>query len=295
MPAKLIVDTDVGFGLPGQAVDSGLAILYLLTQEHVDLTAVCAVAGELPLDAVMDSAKWTLRTGKRSDIPVIPGSPAIGEYRSEAAEFLAGQAAAHPGSVNVLCTGSLANLYGAREIDPDFFDNIGRIIVSGGLFYPFQVPKWGGRGNLLMARDAFAASQVLKMSLNPVVLNMHVSSLLKFSLDDILACKKYSNRLYYLCKEYLLSEHCRNLTGKDEMYLWSMAAALYCSHSELFEESTRNLAWESDGSGNGYLRFNETGNPVCFPENIKDISSCLTLAHSGWSAIFNPGGEIDNA
>jgi purine nucleosidase len=133
---RIIFDCDNTFGIPERPVDDGLALLYLLGKPQAHLTGVTTTYGNGGVDAVYHNTRNMLRDLGRSDIPVLKGGASKTRRASEAAEFLAEQAGRNPGSLKILATGALTNLYAAYESDPRFFENIKEIVLMGGITAP---------------------------------------------------------------------------------------------------------------------------------------------------------------
>lgn len=289
LPTQVIFDTDLGFGLPGHRPDAGLALLYLLGRDDAVLAGVTTVAGEVPVDAVTDAAAWTLRIGGGSGIPVVEGSSGPGEYESPAAAFLAEQAARRPGELTVVTTGSPANLHGASLADPEFYSNLGGLVLTGGLEHPYQAPFWGRDNDLQLSRDPAAASRVLAESRLPRIVTMHTGGLLTLSLDDIIPCRDYSKGLYHILKEYLLSPGCRELCGRDEMQLWALAAAFRVTHPEDFREETLPVVLDGGPGRLGRLKESPAGRPAVLCRGIDAVDVFFREAHQAWAASLEKG------
>ena len=133
---NVIIDFDNTMGIRGCDVDDGLALLYLLgNPDRVSFRAVCTTYGNSTLDAVQENterlfSEWHLET------PIYRGSDKPNDNaakESAAAAFLAREAAAAPGELCILATGSTTNLKGAQLNDPRFFQNVASVTLMGGI------------------------------------------------------------------------------------------------------------------------------------------------------------------
>ena len=154
---KIIFDCDNTFGVPDCDVDDGLALLYLLGDPQAEVLGITATYGNSTLETVYETTKQMLRELGREDIPVKKGGEKAGCYGSEASRYLAQMAAAYPGELSILATGSLTNLKGACEEDPSFFDNICEIVLMGGITEPLVFEKKEGGKLSLNTKALFVA------------------------------------------------------------------------------------------------------------------------------------------
>ncbi len=149
---RVLVDTDAG-------VDDALALMLLLAAPEVEVAAVTAVDGNVPLARVVENV---LEVAARMDarVPVYPGAaaPLLPEPR-ERADFFHGAdglgnlkarvargrakptpaalaivelARRHPGELVVVALGPLTNLATALVLDPELPVRIRRLVVMGG-------------------------------------------------------------------------------------------------------------------------------------------------------------------
>lgn len=132
MDKRIIIDFDNTMGVRGCDIDDGLALLFLLGTEGVRVEAACTAFGNSSIDVVHDNTARMLREWDL-DIPVHRGAGAPDEEPSEAARFLAEAAAASPGELAVVATGSMSNLGQAARLDPAFFSNLCEVSLMGGI------------------------------------------------------------------------------------------------------------------------------------------------------------------
>jgi len=158
VPRKLIIDVDPGIG-------DALAIVTALLDPELDVTALTAVAGRVTardatrnLQAVveqLDPPKWP-RIGAASqrhsnremlpgddlkDLELVNGPTGLGDWefpvaelhhRHESAKLMTDQVKAEPNTLTVLTLGPLTNVAAASERQPEFLDQVVRLVCLGG-------------------------------------------------------------------------------------------------------------------------------------------------------------------
>lgn len=130
---RIIFDADNTMGVPGCDCDDGLALIYLLAHpKDCEVIGITCAYGNSNQDTVY---KNTCRLVEKLglDIPVLRGSEGPDDPISDAARFLAEQAAMAPGEISVLATGSLTNLKGAVQLDSAFYRNLHEVAIMGGV------------------------------------------------------------------------------------------------------------------------------------------------------------------
>ncbi len=281
MSRPVIFDTDMNFGLPGARIDTGLALLYLLGRKDIDIKGITLTGCTESIIKTWDSVSWILRLNSRTDIPVFKGCSKPGEYSTDAAAFIAETAEELSGNLALITTGALSNIYGAALMDKNFYSHPKQIICTGGLLHPLQVPNWEPDEDTGFSPDPFAAEHVLNEAQRLVLMNMHIGTQAILNIEDLFVIKEYNIRLYYLVKEYLLSDKCRNAGGKSSAYLWSMLPAVYMGNSKLFHDVNCRINSDRNSLEKGIVKLSDTGNMVNMPDNITDIDEFYREMHTG--------------
>ena len=158
---KVILDCDNSMGLEKKDVDDGLAFLFLLGREDIDLMAITSVFVNSNLEDTYNTTEKMLNDFKLKDkIKHLKGAAKAGDYKTEAADYLV-RAASENKNETLIAIGPLTNLYAAWEIDNDFFKNLKEIIIMGGITEPLQI---GNKtiDELNLSSDPKAAEKVLK-------------------------------------------------------------------------------------------------------------------------------------
>lgn len=153
----LLVDADPSLATFGLDVDDDLALLYLLGSPEVELLGVTTVFGNSFGAITQLSAKRTLATAGRADLPVVRGadSPRDPVGARRAGDALVASVRAHPGAV-LLALGPLTNVAAAAE-EPEFGARLQALVVMGGR-------ARSGISDFNVRKDPAAATRVLALS-----------------------------------------------------------------------------------------------------------------------------------
>lgn len=167
MPRKIIIDTD-----PGQ--DDAVAIFLALASPELDVRAIVAVAGNVPLPRTSENARRILELAGRTDIPVYEGAsrplaaaqttaehvhgptgldgldfttpPAIAAQPESGITYLIDTIrAGTPGEYTLVALGPLTNLAIALTLAPDIAALVREIVLMGG--------AWSELGNITPAAE----------------------------------------------------------------------------------------------------------------------------------------------
>ena len=153
---RIIIDTD-----PGQ--DDAVAILLALASPEIEVLAVTAVAGNVPLALTVRNARIVCELAGRTDVPVHAGcdrpmarplvtaehvhgktgldgadlpEPTMPPGDRHAVDVIVETLRAEPaGSVTLCALGPLTNLGTALARAPDIAGRIGRIVLMGGAYF----------------------------------------------------------------------------------------------------------------------------------------------------------------
>lgn len=240
---KVIFDCDNTMGLKDCDVDDGLALIYLLGKEKIDLCGIAATYGNSNVEAVYANTAVMLQELGRQDIPLFKGcaQPFSLEANcrgNEAAVFLAETVTAHPGQISILATGSLTNLYAAYQRDGDFFDNIKEIVLMGGITEPLNI-----NGRLLrelnFACDPAAAECVLHQGHNVSIMTGNNCLKAYFTADEFRRRLESNEEtiaryIYGRCSDWFRTMM-QNF-ALDGFHNWDVVAAAYLAEPGLFND-----------------------------------------------------------
>jgi purine nucleosidase len=151
---KIMIDMDAG-------VDDALAILFALCCPEADLRAITAVSGNVHVDKTSVNALRVLEAVGVSGVPVargmakpilreletgesFHGSDGLGESglpmpriqldKRHAVDLLLNETATDPKRITVVATGPLTNIATALLRDPQFAENVERLVIMGGAY-----------------------------------------------------------------------------------------------------------------------------------------------------------------
>ncbi|KAF9587152.1 hypothetical protein IFM89_039635 [Coptis chinensis] len=149
---KIIIDTDPG-------IDDAMAIFVALGLPQVDIIGLTTIFGNVYTTLATRNALHLLEFAGRTDIPVAQGShkstklriadfvhgtdglgnqnfppPQGNPIQPSAAQFLVQQANLYPAQITLVALGPLTNIALAMQLDPEFPQKIGQIVLLGGAF-----------------------------------------------------------------------------------------------------------------------------------------------------------------
>jgi purine nucleosidase len=287
---KVIFDCDNTMGVEGRDVDDGLALLYLLGRDDVEIDAITTTFGNSTIDIVYDNTLRMLKDLNMENIPLFKGAASKDNRKSEASEFLVYMAEKFKGEITLLATGSLTNLLGAYEFDNNFFNNLKQIVLMGGITNPLII-----NGKLLdelnFSCDPEATFKVLNSGCNITVMTGHIclqaffgkSELERVLNNDSHCIYKYISKSATNWYKFIMNEF-----GIEGFYNWDIVSAVYITHPELFDKNVLNIASTEDDLKSGFLKFSESSSnayKVNAPTTIKDVSLFNEVIFKAWENI----------
>ncbi len=194
-PRKIIIDTD-----PGQ--DDAVAILLALASPvEIEVLAITAVAGNVPLPLTQKNARIVCELAGRTDIPVFAGCEAPLERALVTAEHVHGKTGLDgppmadptmplqdrnavdviidmlrthtPGSITLVPIGPLTNIAAAFEQAPEIIDRVDEIVLMGGAY--FEVGNITPAAEFNIYVDPEAADIVMKSGAKITVMPLDVT------------------------------------------------------------------------------------------------------------------------
>ncbi len=234
---KIIHDCDCTFGINGCDVDDGLALLYLLGDPEAEVLGVTTTYGNNKLEEVYPNTIKFLADIHCSDIPVYKGGAHAEDLDNEASLFLAEMAKKHAGELELLVTGSVTNLYGAYKHNPDFFRQIKRIVLMGGITEPLVFAK-KIMDELNFSCDPVATFTTLTSETEVAVITGNNCLKVLFTREEydreFMDESKPVVRFIKKETDYWFDNN-MNDYGIPGYYNWDVIAAAYMMHPELFE------------------------------------------------------------
>jgi purine nucleosidase len=287
---KVLFDCDNTMGMSGRDVDDGLALLYLLGREDVELKGLTTTYGNSSLDEVFQNTKTMFKELNIENIPLIKGAKSA-EFRiSDAAEFLAKEAAKSPGEITLLATGALTNLYGAYELDNNFFNNLKDIVLMGGVTETLMI-NGVNLDELNFSCDPLATYKVLNSNCNVSILTGHICLQAFFGEEELTKLRsKRGHRIYkFITKNiepwYAFVEKSFGIWG---FYNWDIVSAVYVTNPELFEDKYEYVVSSEANLNKGYLKIDNNKDgaaKINIPANIKNREEFNKIIFEAWENV----------
>lgn len=271
---KVILDCDNTFGIPDQDVDDGLALLYLLGCEGVELLGVTCTFGNASVDKVFRNTQRFLQEIGRPDIPLFRGGTPD-QLGSPAARFLADTVGKNPGEITLLATGALTNLYGAHLCDPSFFHHLSHIVTMGGITSPLAI-RGHSLDELNFSCDPRATQVVLS---SPARTTVITGNLCLQALFGDAGFRHLEENGHFPAYAYLLKalhpwrNTMEQVFGLKGFHNWDTTAAVYVTDPTLFRDERRRLASTLEDLRKGFLRTEDSqadGFTINMPSEIVD-------------------------
>ena len=283
---RVIFDCDNTMGIPGRDVDDGLALLYLLGRDDIDVVGVTTTHGNSTIQDV-NRATSTLSDDLGLDIPVFAGASGPSDLDTEAARFLVHKARELDGKLTLLATGSMTNLKAAQRLDPAFLARVSQIVVMGGVVKPLIV---GGKpmAELNFACDPEAAHLVLQAPVPVMVAESHLCLPAFFGEDEWgRLCETQSALFSYVRRKIERWYH-----GMGGFCMWDLVAALFVTAPELYESRLWVLESTIDDLKTGLLRLNPVDHGsgtdqsmpgiINLPDCIRDVDEFKSNVFQAW-------------
>lgn len=284
MPEYVLLDADNTLGLPGQEIDDGLTLLYLLGRADIDLLGMTTVFGNGPIRKVRRATEELLEVVDRPNLPLHHGAGGAGDVETDAARFLAETVAARPGEVTVLAIGPLTNVYAASLLDPDFFANVKQVACMGGYLHPLKIGEHY-LGELNLSADPAASAAVLHGGAPLTLMNGHICLQAAFTAEDLQRLDHWPAALQEIIASW------RQTFGKafdvPHFYLWDLVPAVYLSYPTLFDRNPRWIRATVEDLQEGFLRPGEPGQAaqINLPSEIKDSGAFKEILFKSWARV----------
>ena len=258
---KIIHDCDCTFGINGCDVDDGLALLYLLGDPEAEVLGVTTTYGNNKLEKVYPNTIKFLADIKRDHIPVYKGGVNPEDLDNEASLFLAEMAKKHAGELELLVTGSVTNLFGAYKHNPDFFKQVKRIVLMGGITEPLVFAK-KIMDELNFSCDPMATFTTLTSGTEVAVITGNNCLKVLFTREEY--DREFEDEskpvVKFIKKEtdYWFDNNMDEY-GIPGYYNWDVIAAAYMIHPELFQMEKIDFSLSVEDLNDGKLTMIEKG------------------------------------
>ncbi|TDO95259.1 inosine-uridine nucleoside N-ribohydrolase [Halanaerobium saccharolyticum] len=291
---KVILDCDNTMGLEKKEVDDGLAFLFLLGREDIDLMGVTSVFGNSSLEDTYQTTEGMLNDFKLKDkIKHFKGAAEAGDHQTEAAEYLAQIAAENKNEITLIAIGPLTNLYAAWKIDSNFFKNLKEIIIMGGVTELLQFGE-DTIDELNFSSDPVAAEKVLKAEVPVALMSGNLCLAARFgekSWRRVNRSKNKAVRAYINDKIEHWYQYSSEMIGLTGFYMWDVVAVVYMNAPEIFPYNKRKFVSTVEDLEIGQIktekidgRLQEAG-VINLPSTILDTKRFKDIAFAAWDNI----------
>ena len=281
--SSLVVVTDNTMGLPGEEIDDGLALLYLLGCERAPrMEAVCCTHGNDATERTFEATR-RLVSLVAPDMPVLRGADGPAVPSGDVASCLA-SCARRPGCT-LLSLGATTDLAHAERLSPTTLGSFSRIVLMGGVLHTLAL---GGRvmDELNLSVDADATMAVLESAREDAV---SPSRLLVADAQDclplIFGADEIVERLAdigpagsRIVRDWCVPwfERARGEWSVDGFVGWDVLAAVAASEPELAELVPYRVALNRRFVGVGLLEC-ATGDTPSVPLHLVRVRDASTL------------------
>jgi inosine-uridine nucleoside N-ribohydrolase len=266
MPRKVIIDCDPG-------IDDAVALTLALFDPRLEVVAVTAVAGNVPADRATQNVQAIVerldpprypRLGAAAppdDAPYADGRHLHGPdglggaglavsqlaRQHPADKLMADECRSAPGDVTIVCLGPLTNVARALTRDPDFVNQVGRLVIMGG--------SVRGVGNVTpcaefnIHADPASARAVFKSPLTKTLIPLDATDPVVWTfdfLDKLPPDTTRAGKLLRATLPYLYRSHRQHL-GLESIRLPDAIALTAVVHPELFR--TEELVGDVETAG----------------------------------------------
>lgn len=291
---KVILDCDNTIGLEKKEVDDGLAFLFLLGREDIDLMAVTSVFGNSSLEDTYNTTEGMLHDFKlKNEIKHFKGAANASDLDTEAAKYLAEAAAANKNEITIIATGPLSNLYAAWKIDNNFFKNLKEIIIRGGVTEKLQFgEKVIDEINFCSAPEA--AEKVLKAEVPVALMSGNLCLAARFGEKSWRRINRSKNkviRAYISDKIDHWYDYSSEMIGLTGFYMWDVVAVVYMISPEIFPYNKRKFVSTIEDLKSGQIRTEKAdgrlqdAGVINLPSTILDTKRFKDIAFSAWDQI----------
>lgn len=247
---NLIFDCDNTFGVNNCDIDDGLALLYVLGKENINILGITCTFGNSNINTVYNSTKELIEKFN-INIPIYKGGEKSGEYNSSAVDFLLEMSNKY-NNLCILATGSLTNIYGAYLKDKNFFQNK-KIFLMGGLTENLYINNIQVN-ELNFSCDYLASYNILKESKD---LSIITGNNCLDAYFDLYGFKIFmeENKLpkYFIDNTLKWYERNNNKFKIDGFYNWDVCAAALMLNPEMFYNDWCDISPTIDSLKEGML------------------------------------------
>lgn len=273
MKKKVIVDFDNTFSLEGCDLDDIIALLYLLTDENVEVPFVCTTFGNSTLDNVnmctenffkLTNIDLKIYSGNKN--PNTQNKISITKARTnKAAIAMINYIKENPYEVYLLALGSLHNFADAFIVDSKTMDKIKSFTAMGGITAPLIFNKTK-MDELNFSVDYIASQLVLKNFKHPNIItgNNCINHIYTLSDFKTIFKTRIIEILYEVIEKWFyFFKNKFNFTGN---VLWDVFAGMYITEPDLFCDNVGEYELSLEQLKKGKLIKSKNGTKLNLPQ-----------------------------
>ena len=278
MKRKIIIECDNTFSVDGCDIDDGMAIIYTLAQDNVEVLGINTTFGNSTLDIVYPNTISFMKNIGYEEIEVYRGSEK--DYKeNEAAKFLVEMANKHEGQLSIIGLGSLTNLYHAYQIDNKFYEKIDTISLMGGITEPLII---NGKilNELNFSCNSEATLNVLEKGKSIIVATGNTcldGFFTRERFEKLNTGNDFEKWLYRESKYWFTRE--KSVYDNDGIYIWDIFAVAALLNPELFTQITVEISPDAESMKKGLLLGNGIKRNIIIP-TIKNIDKYIEYVYN---------------
>ncbi len=290
MKQSVYFDCDNTMGLPGCDMDDGLALLYLLGRDDIQLEVVTTSFGNSTIEKVHENTKRMFQELHLQHIPLKKGAPSTKQRKSEASRYLAAKIVQQRKHVKLLITGSPTNIYAACGENPEILNYVDEMIFMGGITEPLII---GGKvmDELNFSSDPEATYYLLNCSVKKTIISAQLCLDAFFDeqkMEEVLSNQHYPAFAYMkaplqLWYDFISGQY----GGVPGFHVWDIVAAVYVTTPTLFDTNEVRISSTVEDLKYGFLNIanGQHQNCVNVPTKIQDLDHFWQLVFDSWKNV----------
>jgi purine nucleosidase len=292
MKQSIYFDCDNTMGLPGCDMDDGMALLYLLGQENIQLEAVTTSFGNSTIEEVHANTKRMFQELHLEHIPLKKGAPSSNQQDSEASHYLATEIIRREEQVKLLITGSPTNIYAACLENEEVLNYVDEMIFMGGITAPLII---GGKvmDELNFSSDPEASYYLLNCPIKKTIISAQICLDAFFDqqkMEEVLNNQHYPAFAYMKAPLQLWYDFISGQYGVPGFHVWDIVAAVYVTTPTLFDTHEVRISSTVEDLKYGFLNI-ANGQPlqtlVCTPKNCVNVPTKIQDLDRFWQLVFD--------
>ncbi len=282
-------DCDNTMGLPECDMDDGMALLYLLGRNDVQIEAVTTSFGNSTINKVHANTQKMFQELHLEHIPLKKGAPSHQQRDSEASHHLANEIVRCKKPVKLLITGSTGNIYAACLENEKILDHIDEMIFMGGITEPLVI---GGKGmnELNFSIDPEAIHYLINCPVKKTIICAQLCLQAFFDnkkMEGIFSQQQYPIFDYMRAPLQLWYDFISQQYEIPGFYVWDVVAAIYLTTPSLFDKNDVYISSTVEDLKEGSLKIDMTQSTsnVNLPTKILDLERFWRLMFDSWKNV----------